>query len=483
MSLRRRLVAAIVVVGAVLVIAGVAVAGLIRGALIDQVDQQLERATPPLGVFIGAFEAGGPVGTTDVLGPAPGGEAGGRFTELYVAVGSSEGMRVFGPTYGADAPPDLVEVMPAPGTQAERSFTTVDAVGGDGPRYRVLLEGVPGGGAIAVAQSLRDTDNTYRQIVTVEVLAFVAVLLTLAVAGWWVLRHGVRPLDKMAATANAIADGDLSRRVEPAEAATEVGRLGIALNTMLGQIEEAFDERQESEDRLRRFVADASHELRTPLTSIRGYAELWRQGAIATEGEQADAMRRVEHEAARMGRLVDDMLLLARLDEGRPLDLVPLDLGFIAEDAVRDARAVEPDRPISLDVEPGVAVLGDADRLGQVAANLLANARAHTPPGTPVEVRVSRDGATALLEVTDHGPGLPPEIAATVFERFVRADPARARATGGTGLGLAIVAAVAEAHGGIAAVSSVPGEGAMFRVVLPALLSEQSAATSDHALR
>jgi two-component system OmpR family sensor kinase len=177
------------------------------------------------------------------------------------------------------------------------------------------------------------------------------------------------------------------------------------------------------------------------------------------------------------------MLLLARLDEGRPLDLVPVDLGFIAEDAVRDARAVEPDRPISLEVEPGVAVLGDADRLGQVAANLLANARAHTPPGTPVEVRVSRDAATAVLEVTDHGPGLPPEIAESVFERFVRADPARARATGGTGLGLAIVAAVADAHGGTAEVLSVPGEGATFRVVLPAEMSEQSAATSDHILR
>ncbi|RPI07234.1 MAG: HAMP domain-containing protein, partial [Actinobacteria bacterium] len=260
MSLRHRLVGAIVVIGLVLVIAGVAVAGLIRGALIDQVDQQLARATPPLGVLIGGSQAGVPVGPTDILGPAPGGESGERFTELYVAVGSSDGIRVFGPTYGEDAPPDLVEVMPTAGTQVEgREFTTVDAVGGDGPRYRVLIEGVPGGGTIAVARSLRDTDNTYQQIVTVEIIAFLAVLLTLAVAGWWLLRHGVRPLDKMAATANAIADGDLSRRVEPAEAATEVGRLGIALNTMLGQIEEAFDERQESEDRLRRFVADASH--------------------------------------------------------------------------------------------------------------------------------------------------------------------------------------------------------------------------------
>ena len=206
-------------------------------------------------------------------------------------------------------------------------------------------------------------------------------LLTLCMAAWWLLRHGVRPIEQMAVTANAIADGDLSRRVAPAEEKTEVGKLGIALNTMLGQIEGAFEERQESEDRLRRFVADASHELRTPLTSIRGYAELWRAGAIETPDEQADAMRRVEHEASRMGRLVDDMLLLARLDEGRPLDLDDVDLGHIAEDATRDARAVEPERPITLSTEDGVVVSGDADRLRQVAANLVANALVHTSAG------------------------------------------------------------------------------------------------------
>ncbi len=193
---------------------------------------------------------------------------------------------------------------------------------------------------------------------------------------------------------------------------------------MLGQIEGAFDERQESEDRLRRFVADASHELRTPLTSIRGYAELWRAGAISTEPEQADAMRRVEHEAARMGRLVDDMLLLARLDEGRPLDMSDVDLAAIAEDAVSDARAVEPGRPISLVADEPVVVFGDADRLRQVAANLLANALVHTPAGTGVEVRVRNDGPAAVLEVADHGPGLAPDLASRVFERFVRSDPA-----------------------------------------------------------
>ena len=194
-------------------------------------------------------------------------------------------------------------------------------------------------------------------------------------------------------------------------------------------------------------------------------------------------MRRVEHEASRMGRLVDDMLLLARLDEGRPLDLVDVDLGHIAGDAVRDARAVEPGRPITLAPEDEVIVSGDADRLRQVVANLLANALVHTPPGRPVEVRVRHDGPAAVLEVADHGPGLTPELADKVFERFVRADPARTRATGGSGLGLAIVAAVVEAHGGRAEVDSKPGEGATFRVVLPAAEADVPSATSDHALR
>jgi two-component system OmpR family sensor kinase len=479
MSLRHRLVAALVLIGAVLVVAGVVVAGLIRGALIDQVDRQLERAGPPLGTFVGALGPG------QAIAPRPGVTTpNDRFTELYVAVASVEGYRIFEQTVGSEPPPDLTDVLPPDGALADPSprFATVAAVGG-GHEYRVLVEGMPSGGAIAVAQPLRPTLHTWRQIVTVEIVAFLTVLLTLCMMAWWLLHHGVRPIEKMARTANAIADGDLSRRVSPAETTTEVGRLGVALNTMLGQIEGAFDEKQASEDRLRRFVADASHELRTPLTSIRGYAELWRAGAISTESEQADAMRRVEHEAARMGRLVDDMLLLARLDEGRPLDLTDVDLARIAEDAVADARAVEPGRPISLIAHEAVVVSGDADRLRQVTANLVVNALVHTPPGTAVEVRVRRDGSTAVLEVADHGPGLPPELATRVFERFVRADPARTRATGGAGLGLAIVAAVVEAHGGRAEVESTPGEGATFRVVLPAQVVDIRSATSDHALR
>jgi two-component system, OmpR family, sensor kinase len=477
-SLRHRLVAALLVIGVVLIGAGIAVAGLIRGALVNQVDHQLERAAPPLGIFVGALDPNRPVGGR------VGGNTADRFTELYVAVASPEGVRVFGPTVGTEPPPDLSSVLPPDGALADPTarFVTVGAVGG-GPSYRVLVEGVPNGGAIAVAQSLRATEHTYRQIVSVEMAAAAAVLLILCMIAWWLLRHGVRPIEKMAMTANAIADGDLSRRVSPEDDKTEVGRLGLALNTMLGQIEGAFEERQQSEDRLRRFVADASHELRTPLTSIRGYAELWRAGAIETPDEQSDAMRRVEHEAARMGRLVDDMLLLARLDEGRPLDVDEVDLGHIAEDATRDARAVEPGRPITLNAEDGVVVSGDPDRLRQITANLLANALIHTPAGTPIEVGVRREGPGAVLEVTDHGPGLTPDLAAKVFERFVRADPARTRATGGSGLGLAIVAAVAEAHGGRAEVDSTPGEGATFRVVLPASRAESRSATSQHALR
>jgi two-component system OmpR family sensor kinase len=279
----------------------------------------------------------------------------------------------------------------------------------------------------------------------------------------------------MALTAGEIAAGDLSRRVERAGGRGEVGRLGEALNAMLHQIEEAFADReraaaelQRSEERLRRFIADASHELRTPLTSIRGHAELFRRGAAADPEALAQAMRRIEGEAQRMGLLVDDLLLLARLDEGRPLDHAPVDLTAVATDAVTDARAVEPDRPFELDVDGPVTVQGDNARLHQLAANLLSNARTHTPSTTPVRVSVRREGDHAVLEVSDRGPGMDPAQAARVFERFYRADVSRARLSGGSGLGLSIVAAVAEAHGGAVAVDTAPGEGATFSVRLPA---------------
>jgi two-component system OmpR family sensor kinase len=239
----------------------------------------------------------------------------------------------------------------------------------------------------------------------------------------------------MAETADAIAAGNLSLRVDRAEPSTEVGRLGLALNTMLAEIEEAFGQRALSEQRLRRFVADASHELRTPLTSIRGYAELWRQGGLDEPAALADAMRRIEKEAERMGVLVDELLLLARLDQGRPLGADPVDLARVVADAVADASAVEPGRPITLTGPDHLLVKGDESRLHQVVANLLANCRIHTAPATAVRVRLANEGDIAVLEVEDDGPGLGPEPQ-RVFERFYRADPARSRASGGVGLGL-----------------------------------------------
>src|SRR5437763_5348854 len=315
-------------------------------------------------------------------------------------------------------------------------------------------------------------DSTLGRMVSVEGVATVLVLAALGAMALWVLRLGVRPLAHMAETAGAIAAGDRSQRGAHADERTEAGQLGTALNAMLEQIEVAFDERATTEERLRRFVADASHELRTPLTSIRGYTELWRAGGLRDSGEVGEAMRRMEQEARRMGLLVDDLLLLARLDQGRPLETAPLAFDRLVDDAVHDARAVEPDRPIDLTAEP-VTVVGDDHRLRQVVGNLLANARLHTPPGTPVHVSVRTAGDRVRLEVADEGPGVGPDVAARVFERFYRGDPARTRARGGSGLGLSIVAAVAEAHGGGVSVDTAPGRGARFVVDLPRVQAER----------
>jgi two-component system OmpR family sensor kinase len=322
-------------------------------------------------------------------------------------------------------------------------------------------------GTLIVAIPMRDVDDTLHHLLLIELLVAAGVLFALALLSWWVVHMGLRPLEQMGETAGAIAGGDLSRRVEPADEKTEVGRLGLALNSMLGQIETAFAERTASETRLRRFVADASHELRTPLTSIRGYAELFRRGASTRPDDLAKTMRRIEEAAARMGVLVDDLLLLARLDQGRPLEHGPVDLTRLVAAAVDDLRASSPDRPVTYEATGPVVVNGDEFRLRQVLANLLENARTHTPPTTPVEVRVTQAGDDAIVEVRDHGPGMNEQDAARAFERFWRSDPSRTRSSGGAGLGLAIVAAITEAHGGHAEVETAPGEGATFRVYIP----------------
>jgi two-component system OmpR family sensor kinase len=320
---------------------------------------------------------------------------------------------------------------------------------------------------LVVGKSLDDVNRTFNQIVLAEVLTAVAVLAALAVVAYWVLRQGVRPLDEIADAADAITEGDLSRRVSHPAPNTEAGRVGIAFNRMLTQIEDDIRQREESEQRLKRFVADASHELRTPLTSVRGYAELWRQGGLHGEADLADAMTRIERESARMGRLVEDLLLLARLDEGIPLQRVPVDLSQIAEDVAADARVVDPDRPITVDAPQPVVVIGDDDRLRQAVGNLVTNARTHTSPGAPVHVHVRTERDEALLMVRDEGPGMDAETASHVFERFYRADVSRGRAQGGAGLGLSIVAAVVRTLGGSVAVDTAPGRGATFAIRLP----------------
>ncbi|MCM0678271.1 HAMP domain-containing histidine kinase [Micromonospora phytophila] len=374
-------------------------------------------------------------------------------------------------------------------------------------RWRMLYSELPAGQLAAVGQHLTDVDLAVKRLVWIDVLAGTAVLILLASVGAAIVRTSLKPLVEIERTAAAIAGGDLTRRVpDPEEGqecpTSELGRLSRALNAMLTQIEAAFTARaasetaarsaeagardaaaaaqasearaRRSEERMRQFVADASHELRTPLTTIRGFAELYRQGAVRAPEQTADLLRRIEDEAARMGLLVEDLLLLARLDRERPLSLAPVELPVLAGDAVQAARVVAPERRIELEIEPGsgpLVVYGDDARLRQVIGNLVTNALTHTPPDASVTVRLrSERGNLAVVEVADTGPGLSADQAERVFERFYRADAARTRRAGGntgTGLGLAIVAALVSAHHGTVEVLTTPGGGATFRVRLP----------------
>ena len=346
------------------------------------------------------------------------------------------------------------------------TLRTVGSVG-NGPPWRLRISTLPNGDQLVIALPMRDVAATLHDLRWIELAVTSAVLLAAAAAGFWVVRLGLRPLDDIEETAEYIAAGDLTRRVPESDPRTEVGRLGVALNAMLSQIESAFGERHASEDRLRRFVADASHELRTPLTSIRGYAELFRRGANHRPEDLARIMRNIEEEAIRMGVLVDDLLLLARLDNGRPLERAPVDLVKVVRQAVDGARFVDDQHPLDLVVAGDVQVLGDRLRLRQVMDNLLANVRTHTPPGTPATISVTAEDGSAVVEVADDGPGLDGPQAARVFERFYRADPSRARDRGGSGLGLSIVESIVAAHGGEVSAAGRPGDGCTFRITLP----------------
>jgi two-component system OmpR family sensor kinase len=364
-------------------------------------------------------------------------------------------------------------VRPAPKLPAQvplGKLLSVDSVGTSDVHYRVYaLHDPEDSGITVVAVPLTDVDQTLQRLLVVEALVIAGVLAALGLTAFFVVRLGLRPLNRMEVTAGEIAGGELSRRVSPATARTEVGRLGLALNAMLDRLEEAFAERQASEHRLRQFLADASHELRTPLASIRGYAELFRMGATTSAGETEMAMRRIEDESRRMGILVEDLLTLARLDETPELRRQPVDLAKLARDAANDAQATAPERPIAVTAPDSAVVSGDPHQLHQVVANLMRNALVHTPPDTAiaVDVRFEPDGQSVTISVRDHGPGLPPGASERLFDRFWRSEGGRERGRAGAGLGLAIVREIVLAHHGEIHASNAEGGGAKFVLTLP----------------
>ena len=368
----------------------------------------------------------------------------------------------------SNAAPVLPKSMPATSLDQPVQPITVSGTG-DVQHYRLTYwsENSFEGQLVVFAIPIDDARTTLAQLLQLELFISLAVVIGTALLAWLIIEIGLRPLRRMGGVAGEIAGGDLTRRVEPATPKTEIGRLGLALNAMLTQIERAFAERTESERRLRRFIADASHELRTPLTSIRGYSEMLRRGASESPEDSELARRRIEEESVRMSTLVDDMLLIARLDQGRPLELKPVDLQSIAHDAAADARVVAPQREITVEAQRPVVVSGDDTRLRQVVSNLVRNALVHTPSRSPIEIAVTTQNGTAHLQVADHGPGLRSEDLERIFEPFYRADPSRSRDSGGAGLGLSIVSAVVAAHGGRVSVKETSGGGATFDVELP----------------
>jgi two-component system, OmpR family, sensor kinase len=465
-SLRSRLILGLVALAAI----GLLALGAItyfeqRSFLMTRVDEQtkaapaaVERAIEDQGRAPGFFDPEdqrrGPHGPPVAVSPPAG-----TYGERIDASGGRQST-VFG---YVSARPRLPARPPL-----DRLFT----VGGTDGSYRVYAHMDPGGNTIVAAVPLHDTEQTLRRLLVVLGLVIAGVLIVIGCFAWAVVRVGLLPLDRMGHVAGAIAGGDLSHRVEPADPRTEVGRLGLALNGMLDRLERAFAEREASQGRLRRFIADASHELRTPLASIRGYAELFRMGAARDPQDVEKAMRRIEEEAARMGVLVDDLLTLARLDQVPEVPHAELDLAPLARDAVDDARATAPDRRIELHGDAAARVVGDAHQLRQVLGNLLRNALVHTPPGTPVDVSVQDSAGEVRIEVRDHGPGLPAGESDAIFERFWRAEGGRERGRGGAGLGLAIVAGIVDAHGGRVHAANAPGGGASFVVKLPAAHSQ-----------
>jgi two-component system OmpR family sensor kinase len=462
LSLRGRLLIGVISLVALgLLVSDFATYGLLQSSLISRIDGQLIGGHNEANLALG--------------GQGRGPEQPSRFpTGTVVQLMGLDGTAVvtkvstpFGST-PSSARPILPKPLPNAGMDKPAAPITVRSTEGDSQfRLTDWPENSFGGQFVVLAIPLTDVTSTLSQLLQLEFLTGLGVLVATALLALLIIRIGLQPLQKMGGVAADIAAGDLTRRVEPATPKTEIGRLGLALNGMLSQIESAFRERTESNTRLRRFIADASHELRTPLTSIRGYSEMLRRGAAESPADADTARRRIEEESVRMSVLVDDMLLIARLDQGRPLERKPVDLQAIASDAAADARAVAPHREITMSAPGPVVVAGDDTRLRQVLGNLVRNALVHTPQRSAIEIAVSTVDGVGRMSVIDHGPGLKPTELEHIFEPFYRADPSRSRDSGGAGLGLSIVSAVVGAHGGNVKVKETSGGGATFEVELP----------------
>ena len=444
---------------AALIVTSVAVLALVRNSLVQQVDDQLQTAMLELQSRPGSMSSG-PIGPTD----------------YHVRYLDEEGTTIedrdatTSEGYTPELPSMTLEELQANGG----TYLTVVSAESGGPQWRVLAkpatllftDGTIDDGSVLIALPLTSVTKTAAEMVRIMALVGLAVVVLAALAGYYAVQKSLRPLRDIENAAGAVAAGDLSQRAPLQPPTTEVGRLGLSFNSMVAELEQAFAEREASEARMRRFVSDASHELRTPLASIRGYGELYRMGAVP-DAEIGATMSRIEGEATRMGGLVNDLLALARLDEGRGLRIADVDLTAIASDGVADLGALDPSREARVIADGPVVVRADGDRVRQVVTNLVGNTVQHTPPGTAVEIAVRAEPDGAVLEVIDHGPGIAPEDSARVFERFYRPDTSRTRASGGSGLGLAIVATIVAAHGGSVRHEPTPGGGATIVVRLP----------------
>ncbi len=469
MSLRTRLVISFTVLLVVVIAAvGIVASRSLEGILVAQIDRTLvgfaNRGPAP------SFEFG-------FGGQQPPEEAADFLVPVAEMVVDGDGNVLFSrPSGFQDDPDPLPDVSDIPDIKEPFTIPAVDS----SLEYRAIATRLPEELTdplqitLVRAAPLTSVDEATNSLIRSLLIAGAAVLVLGGVATWWTVKRAMRPVDQMVDTAEAIASGDLSQRVPVLEPGTELGRLGVSLNEMLAHVEAAVEAEKEGQERLRRFIADASHELRTPVTAISGYAELRRKGGLTTVEEEDKAWARIESEGHRMGSLIEDLLVLTRLGQGKPLHLSTVDLAQVARNAAQDHSVIDPERPITVTGPESLLIEADEERLHQVVTNLLSNVRVHTPPWTTVEIELSEANGDAVIEVADNGTGFPPTSIDHVFDRFYRADPSRSRRSGGSGLGLAIVDAIVTAHGGTARASNVEGGGARITITLPVAAPAES---------